>query len=49
MAGTLGVDTLDYALWAFMCYTGFIFSLICGWTGIGIAPKIRDDETIPGS
>jgi NhaC family Na+:H+ antiporter len=49
MAGTLGVDTLDYAPWAFMCYFGFIFALIYGFTGFAIAPKIRDDETIPGS
>jgi NhaC family Na+:H+ antiporter len=49
MAGTLGVDTLDYVPWAFMCYIGFIFALIYGFTGFAIAPKIRDDETIPGS
>jgi NhaC family Na+:H+ antiporter len=49
MAGTLGVDTLDYAPWAFMCYFGFIFALIYGFSGFAIAPKIRDDETIPGS
>jgi len=49
MAGTLGVDTLDYARWAIMCYSGFVFALIYGFTGFAIAPKIRDDETIPGS
>lgn len=49
MAGTLGVDTLDYAPWAIMCYTGFIFALIFGFTNIGIAPKKREDETVPGS
>ncbi len=49
MAGTLGVDTIVYAKWAVMCYTGFIFALIYGFTGFAIAPKIRDDETIPGS
>ena len=49
MAGTLGVETIEYAKWAIMCYTGFIFALIYGFTGFAIAPKIRDDETIPGS
>lgn len=49
MAGTLGVDTLAYAPWAIMCYTGFIFALFYGFTGIAIAPRIREDETIPGS
>jgi len=49
MAGTLGVETLAYAKWAIMCYTGFVFALIYGFTGFAIAPKIRDDETIPGS
>ncbi|MFC1628589.1 Na+/H+ antiporter NhaC [Gemmatimonadota bacterium] len=49
MAATLGVPTLEYLPWAIMNYTGFIFALICGATGIGIAQKIRDDETLPGS
>lgn len=49
MAGTLGVDTIVYAKWAVMCYTGFIFALIYGFTGFAIAPKKREDETIPGS
>lgn len=49
MAGTLGVDTLDYLPWAVMCYSGFIFALIYGFTGFAIAAKIREDETIPGS
>ena len=49
MAGTLGVPTLEYIPWAVMCYSGWIFALIYGFTGFRIAPKIRDDETIPGS
>ncbi|WP_085524462.1 Na+/H+ antiporter NhaC [Tuberibacillus sp. Marseille-P3662] len=36
MAGTLGVSTLSYAPWAILCYVGFIFAIICGYTGIGI-------------
>ena len=49
MAGTLGVSTLAYLPWAIMCYTGFIFALIYGFTGFAIAPRINADETIPGS
>ncbi|MFC2088044.1 Na+/H+ antiporter NhaC [Calditrichota bacterium] len=49
MAGTLGVPTLHYIGWSFMCYIGIIFALIYGFTGFAIAPKIREDETIPGS
>ncbi len=49
MSGTLGVDTVVYAKWAIMCYTGFIFALIYGFTGFAIAPRTREDETIPGS
>jgi NhaC family Na+:H+ antiporter len=49
MAGTLGVATVRYAPWAIMCYTGFIFAIIYGFTGIAIAPRTRDDETLPGS
>ena len=49
MAGTLGVETLAYAKWAILCYTGFIFAIIYGFTGFAIAPIKREDETIPGS
>lgn len=49
MAGTLGVPTLEYAGWAVMCYVGFLVALFYGFTGIAIAPKMRDDETLPGS
>lgn len=49
MAGTLGVDTTAYLPWAVMCYSGFVFALIYGFTGFAIAPRIRDDETLPGS
>jgi NhaC family Na+:H+ antiporter len=49
ITGTLGVDTVTYVPWAIMCYTGFIFALIYGFTGFAIAPIKRDDETIPGS
>ncbi len=49
MAGTLGVPTLEYAQWTYMFYFGIIFAWIYGFTGIGIAQKINDDETVQGS
>ena len=49
MSGTLKVPVVEYFYWAFMCYLGFVFALIYGFTGFAIAPKIRDDETTPGS
>lgn len=49
MAGTLGVPTLIYAKWTFMFYIGILLAWIYGFTGIGIAHKINDDETVAGS
>ncbi len=49
MSTTLGVPVTAYAPWAVFCYTGFIFALIYGFTGFAIAPRIREDETQPGS
>lgn len=37
MAGTLGVETLSYMPWAILCWSGIIFALLWGVTGIGIA------------
>lgn len=44
MAGVLGVSTLSYAPWAILCYVGFIFAIILGYTGIGIE-KIDAEKT----
>ena len=49
MAGTLGVETLSYAPWAVMCYLSFVFALAYGFTGFAIAPRVVEDETVPGS
>ena len=49
MAGTLGVDTIAYAPWAIMCYTSFLVAIFYAYTGIAIAPKRNEDETLPGS
>ena len=43
MTATLGVQTLDYLPWAILCYTGFIFAIIWGFTGFGIA-KLEDEK-----
>ena len=37
MAGTLGVATLSYLPWAVLCWSGIIFAVIYGASGIGIA------------
>jgi NhaC family Na+:H+ antiporter len=49
VSGTLHVEVLVYVPWAIMCYTGFIFALVYGFTGFAIAKRIREDETAPGS
>ncbi len=49
MSGTLGVATFEYLPWTIMNYLGFVFAIFYGFTGIGIAPKKREDETLPGS
>lgn len=49
MAATLGVPTLEYAPWAILCYSGSAAALLYGWTGFAVAPRVRDDETAPGS
>ena len=49
MAGTLGVETLSYAPWTVMCYLSSVFAVIYGFTGFAIAPKVAEDETVPGS
>ncbi len=49
MAATLGVPTLSYLPWAVLNYTGFLFAILYGFTGLAIAAKRREDETLPGS
>ncbi|MBM7586026.1 NhaC family Na+:H+ antiporter [Bacillus pakistanensis] len=43
MAGTLGVSVLSYAPWAILCYLGFFFAIILGYTGIGIE-KLKEND-----
>ncbi len=49
MAATLDVPTLSYLPWAVFNYTGFLFAVLYGFTGFAIAPRVREDETLPGS
>jgi NhaC family Na+:H+ antiporter len=49
MAATLEVPTLAYLPWAVLNYTGFVFAIVYGFTGFAIAPRKREDETLPGS
>ena len=43
MTACTGIETLDYAPWAILCYTGFIIAMFYGYTGIGIA-KLEDEN-----
>jgi NhaC family Na+:H+ antiporter len=45
MAETLGVPTFTYLPWAVLCYTGFIFAVILGYTGIGITKLNKEIKT----
>ena len=49
MAGTLGVPVSAYAPWAVFCYAGILFTLAAGFSGLTMAPRRREDETLPGS
>jgi len=49
MSSTLGVPVTSYAPWAVFNYIGILFTLLAGYTGIGIALRKRDDETQSGS
>jgi len=46
MATTLGVSTMDYAPWAFFCYTGIVFALMYAyggkWFQFGLAMETED-------
>ncbi|WP_405384072.1 Na+/H+ antiporter NhaC [Phascolarctobacterium sp.] len=43
MTSCLGVEVLDYAPWAILCYAGFLIAIFYGFTGIGIA-KLEDEK-----
>jgi len=49
ITGALGVPTLSYLPWAFMNYFSVIILAIFGFTGLTMARRVREDETLPGS
>ena len=49
MSTTLGVATISYAPYAFLCYLGAVFAVICGYTGIGIARSAAGPTSRPTS
>ncbi len=49
VTGTIGVSPFEYLPWAFMNYISVIILIIFGFTGLTMAPKIREDETQVGS
>ncbi|MGC9363444.1 MAG: Na+/H+ antiporter NhaC [Fidelibacterota bacterium] len=49
ITGTIGVSTFAYLPYAFMNYISVVILMVFGITTITMAPKINDDETIPGS
>ncbi len=49
ITGTIGVSTFEYLPYAFMNYISVVILVIFGFTKISMAPKINEDETIPGS
>jgi NhaC family Na+:H+ antiporter len=49
ITGTLGVSTFAYLPWAFMNYLSVVMLAVFGFTKWTMAPRIRDDETQPGS
>ncbi len=49
ITGTLGVSTFAYLPWAFMNYLSVVVLAVFGFTKWTMAPRVRDDETQPGS
>lgn len=49
ITGTLGVATFSYLPYAFSNYLAVFILALFGFTGWTMAPKIREDETQPGS
>jgi NhaC family Na+:H+ antiporter len=49
ITGTIGVSTFAYLPWAFMNYLSVGMLVLFGFTGWTMAPRVREDETQPGS
>ncbi|KZN99038.1 Na+/H+ antiporter NhaC [Pseudobacillus badius] len=48
MSSTLGVPVIEFLPWAVMCYVGFIFAIIYGYTGFSIE-KIKPSAEVDSS
>ena len=49
ITGTIGVPTVAYAPWALMNWLSVLILVLFGFTGLTMAPRVRDDETAIGS
>lgn len=49
ITGTLGVSTFAYLPWAFMNYLSVVMLAVFGFTKWTMSPRVREDETQPGS
>ena len=49
ITGTLGVSTFSYLPWAFMNYLSVGMLVLFGFTKWTMSPRVREDETEPGS
>jgi NhaC family Na+:H+ antiporter len=49
ITGTIGVSTFAYLPWAFMNYLSVVMLVVFGFTKFTMAPRVREDETQPGS
>ncbi|MCU0290868.1 MAG: Na+/H+ antiporter NhaC [Thermoanaerobaculaceae bacterium] len=49
ITGTIGVPTVAYAPWALMSWLSVLILVLFGFTGLTMAPRVRDDETAVGS
>jgi NhaC family Na+:H+ antiporter len=49
ITGTIGISTFAYLPWAFMNYLSVGMLVVFGFTKFTMAPRLREDETEPGS
>jgi NhaC family Na+:H+ antiporter len=49
ITGTIGVPTVAYAPWALMNWVSVVVLVVFGFTGLTMAPRLREDETAIGS
>jgi len=49
VTGTIGVSPFQYLPWAIQNYTAVLILILFGFTGVTMAPRVREDETQVGS